>query len=608
MFSDWSFAWSPSTRLQEQGGEPIVLSAAPAQTVSAPLPLISAAMYPTSLLSQLPQIPKFTGEDQPDGEMFQDWLEQFESVAELGKWDGHCKLVNLTTRLKGTAYSFYRSCSTEQRSSYPLLVAELKKRFTPVRLPAIQSQVFHERKQGPKESVDGYAQELRKLFSKAYAGIERGGPEAESLGRSVLANQFIAGLRTDLKAKVVGTEGDLDKLLVKARFEEAKKKELDLSRTTSSHPKKFNTVTSPNPSRSDSNSSGRSSPKNTPTVIKGACFNCGMPGHLARSCSYPKQPKGDKEAKGKKAPSVASVATEDSRQSKIATLRKQLQEEEIAAATEKASTTVHGVMSSSEDGQQVAVGPTITTKVAVNGLATDALVDTGSPVTIVSLEFMTQALLQEHKNYETGQEWSKAMLLRYKSPSISLKSYDGGRLNIVAEILVTLSRKGHSLDAVVFVQKDAPCDLLLGTDTLSALGLSLQLDEDEGMASLLGGGKIPPVHLAKESGEEVKGRASGEGAAVGDSHPSPTTGVIKLIEAVKIPARHKKMVVAKAKGWNHKELSLLTPKTDDPDIAVLDAVVQFEEGNCAVVIVENRSFNPKWLEKGMVFRPWRILL
>ena len=127
-------------------GEPVVSSAAPAQTVSASLPLLSAAMLPTSLLSQLPQIPKFTGEDQPDGETFQDWLEQFESVAELGKWGGHCKLVNSTTRLKGTAYSFYRSCSTEQRSNYPLLVAELKKRFTPVRLPAIQSQVFHEQK------------------------------------------------------------------------------------------------------------------------------------------------------------------------------------------------------------------------------------------------------------------------------------------------------------------------------------------------------------------------------------------------------------------------------------------------------------------------------
>jgi len=35
-------------------------------------------MYP--LMNELPQ---FSGEQQPDGETFQDWLEQFESVAQL---------------------------------------------------------------------------------------------------------------------------------------------------------------------------------------------------------------------------------------------------------------------------------------------------------------------------------------------------------------------------------------------------------------------------------------------------------------------------------------------------------------------------------------------
>ena len=46
------------------------------------------------------------------------------------------------------------------------------------------------------------------------------------MGQSVLANQFIAGLRSDLKSKVVGVEGSLEQLLLKARSEEAKKREL----------------------------------------------------------------------------------------------------------------------------------------------------------------------------------------------------------------------------------------------------------------------------------------------------------------------------------------------------------------------------------------------
>ena len=87
----------------------------------------------------LPQIPPYHGGEQKDGETFQDWLEHFEAVAQLARWDEHYKLVYLTTSLRGTAKSFYRSCSLAQRSSYCALVAELKKRFTPVRLTAVQT-------------------------------------------------------------------------------------------------------------------------------------------------------------------------------------------------------------------------------------------------------------------------------------------------------------------------------------------------------------------------------------------------------------------------------------------------------------------------------------
>ena len=42
------------------------------------------------------------------------------------------------------------------------------------------------------------------------------------MGKSVLWCQFIAGLRTELKAKVVGCTGDIDELISKPRFEEAR--------------------------------------------------------------------------------------------------------------------------------------------------------------------------------------------------------------------------------------------------------------------------------------------------------------------------------------------------------------------------------------------------
>jgi len=189
------------------------------------------------------------------------------------------------------------------------------------------------------------------------------------------------------------------------------------------------------------------------------------------------------------------------------------------------------------------------------------------------------------------------MLLRYKSPRISLKRYSGGRLNIVAEIVVTLSQGTHSTEAMVFVQKDAPCDLLLGTDVMSALGLSLKFDRCE-VANPCEEEMVPSGQLqSEESVNKVEGE---EESAVGDSGSASPTGVVKLIQAVKIPARHKKMVTVKAEGWRHKDLSLLMPKIEDPTLVMADAVVQFEEGNSAVVIVENHSFSPLRLKKGMV--------
>ena len=48
-------------------------------------------------------------------------------------------LVNLPTRLQGSAYSFYRSFTTEQRNDYNLLVEQLTMRYTPVQIQPIQS-------------------------------------------------------------------------------------------------------------------------------------------------------------------------------------------------------------------------------------------------------------------------------------------------------------------------------------------------------------------------------------------------------------------------------------------------------------------------------------
>jgi len=109
--------------------------------------------------------------------------------------------------------------------------------------------LFHDRQQKPKEREDEYVEALR-LFVKAYSNLSRGGQKAESMGQPVLANQFVNGLKPGLKAKVVSNEGNMEQLLMKARFEEAKQKELARVVSSDNHgnqkdwgPKGYNSTT-----------------------------------------------------------------------------------------------------------------------------------------------------------------------------------------------------------------------------------------------------------------------------------------------------------------------------------------------------------------------------
>ena len=126
------------------------------------------------------------------------------------------------TWLKGQAFSFYRSCGAAQCTRYDTLVGLLTERFTPVRIQSVRSSLFHDRRQSLQESVDAYAQELKRLFYKAYPKASQSHSKTDRLGRYDRSSQFIAGLQPRLKSTGAGSDGGFEQLWVKAHFEQAK--------------------------------------------------------------------------------------------------------------------------------------------------------------------------------------------------------------------------------------------------------------------------------------------------------------------------------------------------------------------------------------------------
>ena len=194
------------------------------------------------------------------------------------------------------------------------------------------------------------------------------------------------------------------------------------------------------------------------------------------------------------------------------------EEEAITEAVSRVVARMHGI-----EAGPTPLGPVLTSKVQVDGATTKALLDTGSPVNIISLDFVLQAASAGRSKDQSPGNWGKEVCKCFQPTTVSLRSYGGAELPIVAQISCQLSRRGFSVESVLQVQKGAPVDLLLGTDTLPLLGFSLteKTDNATGTEDILhtGAATLQPT--------------------------STETAEVKLIRPARLPVGHTKLLRVK---------------------------------------------------------------
>ena len=141
---------------------------------------------------------------------------------------------------------------------------------------------------------------------------------------------------------------------------------------------------------------------------------------------------------------------------------------------------MHGI-----EAGPTSLGPVLTSEVGVDGSTVKALLDTGSPVSIISLDYFLQTAVAKRPEDQSPADWGEEVQRRLLPSTMTLRSYGGVELPIMAQVSCKLSKGGFSTESLLQVQKEAPVDFLLGTDTLSQLGFSLTESQDHTTKDIL---------------------------------------------------------------------------------------------------------------------------
>ena len=101
-------------------------------------------------------------------------------------------------------------------------------------------------------------------------------------------------------------------------------------------------------------------------------------------------------------------ATQSNILKKVDRLMQELKAAELEESLQKASVTTHGIIQESPmdgcDSTTVVLGPKLTTEILLEGHPVQAFLDTGSPISIVSINFLLKVLLTAASTDQTEED------------------------------------------------------------------------------------------------------------------------------------------------------------------------------------------------------------
>ena len=190
---------------------------------------------------------------------------------------------------------------------------------------------------------------------------------------------------------------------------------------------------------------------------------------------------------------------------------------------------------------------------------------------------------------------------------MSIRNFGGGRVNVLCQVTVDITRGPYQCRATILVQKGSKIELLLGTDLLTKSGFDLVKTSQKGeVTSLLSNCKYSSTTQSEGKDLQTPSPIGVLSESINDNgkllEVDNNYVTVKLLQAVKIPARHSKLVHVQAKSSEVNQLMLFEEKMSENEnqmISMTSCITEVDKDQNLVVTIENHGLQPVKLEKGL---------